>query len=420
MSQSTETDDDRNDGPPSGPSSSYGPPRPLPSARSFGLAHAMIAIAVLAVVGRVAMVAGPAFALIVFVVLVLSAIAGGLALLIRGGSVRSDPMLWIVANAVERGLPLEAGIDACGALCGGSMRPKARAVVRLLQRGTPTAEAFARVPGSFPKAGLVFLRMDWDGPRLGKALRDLIQRRAEWRPFRSSLAMRLVYIGWTLVVMQAVLGFLLYSIAPRYEAIFADFGVPMPRISQLAYFRGNAAILGVFFPLAFLLELVGLPLLLLAFFDPIEWGIGPIDRLLIKRHGATVLRALSGEVAMGRPLPEALDRIGRAASSGAVRRRVRKARGRVDRGEAWTRALASVRLIRWADALALDASQRAGNLSWALGDLADGLDRRAGHRLIVWSQFLLPVAVILLAMPVVVVAVGFFLPLVTLIEAMSR
>jgi type II secretory pathway component PulF len=380
----------------------------------------MIAVAAAAILARLAASTGPVFIVFLLVLLALSGIAGAIALAVRGRSARMEPMLWVVSCAVERGLPLEAGIEACGSLSGGGMRARSRAVLRLMEGGMPASEAFSRVKGSFPRSGLIYLRMGWDGPRLGEALRDLTRRRAQWRPFHASMAMRLAYLAWTIVVMQVVIGFLLYWVAPQFQAIFIDFGVELPAVTRFLFGIGSIPFgIGPIYLALLTLQLLALPMLILAFFDPMEWGLWPFDRLLLKRHGATVLRALAGEVALGRPIPGALDRIATAHPSRTVRRRIRRARARVDRGEPWARSLAVVGLIRGADASVLDAAQRVGNLSWALGDLADGLDRRAGHRMIAWSQALFPVAVAAVAVPVVLVALGYFLPLVTIIGRLS-
>ncbi|QDV33040.1 type IV pilin biogenesis protein [Tautonia plasticadhaerens] len=381
----------------------------------------MVFVAAAAIVARLAAMTGLGFIIFLLIIFVLAAIAGAIALAVRGRSARMEPMLWVVAGAVERGLPLEAGIEACGALGGGKMRAKSLAIVRLMEQGMPLAEAFTRIPGAFPRSGLIFLRMGWDGPRLGAALRELTRRRAEWRPFHSSMAMRLAYLAWTIVVVQLVAGFLLYWVAPQLEAIFIDFGVPLPAVSRWV-FSGLGSLpipVGPLYLAVVLLQLVAMPMLTLAFLDPIEWGLWPVDRLLLKRHGATVLRALCGEVSLGRPMPEALARVASAHPSRLVRRRVRKAGARVDRGEPWARSLSAVGLIRRTDAAVLDAAGRAGNLSWALGELADGLDRRSGRRLLAWTQFLFPIAVMAVAVPVVLIALGFFLPLVTLIRSLA-
>ncbi|WP_152053839.1 type II secretion system F family protein [Tautonia marina] len=395
------------------------PGRPLPTSRSMTLRDAMLVIVVVAVLVRLAMPAGLGVVILLLVVVVLAGVAGGVAMLVRGRSIGSEPMLRVVSNAVERGLPLEPGIEACGALCGGGMQRRSRAVVALMERGVPIGEAFARVPGSFPRQGIVSLRMGWDGPVLGQALRSLGQRQSARQPFHAHIRARLTYLIWTLLVMQVVITFLMFWVGPKIEAISIDFGVELPAITRWTFALAHHPAVGPTVAALVLLQLVGLPLLAFTAFDPMDWGFTLVDRLLIKRHGATVLRALAGEVALNRPMPEALDRIAQAHTSRLVRQRLRWVAARVARGQSWTQSLTTAGLIRPNDGAVLDAASGAGNLAWALEHQANGLDRRVGYRVIVWSQILYPVAIIALAVPVVLFMLTYFLPLVTIIRAMA-
>jgi type II secretory pathway component PulF len=340
-------------------------------------------------------------------------------MLVRGRSIRSEPMLRVVSNAVERGLPLEPGIEACGALCGGALERQSRAVVSLMERGMPMGEAFARVRGSFPPQGILWLRMGWDGPVLGEALRALGRRRMERQPFHAHLGSRLTYLIWTLVVMEVVVSYLMFWVGPKVEAIAFDFGVELPAITRWTFALIGHPAAGPIVAGLLLLQLAALPLIMFLSFDPLDWGVAPMDRLLMKRHGATVLRALAGEVALDRPMPEALERIAQAHTSRVVRQRVRWAAARVARGQSWTQSLSDAGLIRPADGAVLDAATRAGNLAWALEHQANALDRRFGYRVMVWTQVLYPVAVIALAIPVVIFVLTYFLPLVTIIRALA-
>ncbi|WP_169974845.1 type II secretion system F family protein [Tautonia rosea] len=379
----------------------------------------MILIVVVAVVVRLAIPAGLGIVILLVIVAVLAGMVGGIAMLVRGRSIRAEPMLRVVSYAVERGLPLEPGIEACGALCGGSLRRRSQAVASLMEQGVPMSEAFARIPGSFPKSGLVYLRMGWDGPVLGQALRALSLRRSEWQPFQALIGSRLTYLIWTLLMIQVVVLFMMGWVGPKLEAISLDFGVELPPITQWTFGLTRHPAFGPMVAGMFLLQLAALPFLAVVAFDPLDWGFAPVDRLLMKRHGATVLRTLAGEVALNRPMPEALERIAQAYPSRSVQRRLRWAAARVARGQPWTQSLMSTGLIRPSDGAVLDAASRAGNLAWCLEHQANGLDRRFGYRVMVWCQLLYPVAVIALAIPVVVFVLTYFLPLVTIIQAMG-
>ena len=392
--------------------------RALPTARRFGLRGLMVMVALMAVLVRIALAAGPAVSIALLVVLVLSMVAGALCLAVQGRSIRRDPLLWVLAGSAERGLPLEPGLATFGALSGGIERIRARAILRLIEQGATPSEAFGRVPSLLPVDALVFLRMGWNGDRLGRALRDLIRRRGLARPYRNATSARLAYLIWTVFVMQFIVSFLLYWIAPQFAAIFADFGVPLPRITAWIIGITSGTRLVGWLLVGLLLEFVLLAFVAIVTADPLHWNIAPIDWLLLRRHASTVLRALSGEVALGRPLPEALTRIAAAYPSGVVRRRLRKAAARIGQGMPWPRALRIAGFVRRPDAALLDAAARAGNLDWALGELADAQERRIGFRLAALGQILFPISLLIVATPVFVLAVTYFYPLVVLIQAL--
>ena len=72
-----------------------------------------------------------------------------------------------------------------------------------------------------------------------------------------------------------------------------------------------------------------------------------------------------------------------------------------------------------ADRAVLAAAQRAGNLAWALREMADGMRRRVAYRLQAWIQILFPTAVVSLALVVMFFWAAFFLPLIALIQRLT-
>ena len=67
----------------------------------------------------------------------------------------------------------------------------------------------------------------------GGALEAILQRLADFKEKRQSLKRRIksamVYPFVVIFVACVIVGFILYFIIPKFEAIFKDFGVPLPR-----------------------------------------------------------------------------------------------------------------------------------------------------------------------------------------------
>ena len=91
----------------------------------------------------------------------------------------------------------------------------------------------------------------------------------------------------------------------------------------------------------------------------------------------------------------------------------------VGRGRDWAESLYDRRLIRSADLAVLQAAQRAGNLPWAMAEMADSNRRRFAYRLQAVVQSVFPLAVIGFGLVVMFIVVGLFYPLVELIKKLA-
>ena len=92
----------------------------------------------------------------------------------------------------------------------------------------------------------------------------------------------------------------------------------------------------------------------------------------------------------------------------------------MNEGREWWRCLRWQGLIRTSEAAVLESAQRAGNLPWALRELAESGERQTIYRLQAWSQALFPLIVISLGGLVFLLAVAYFSPLIALIQELAE
>ena len=78
-----------------------------------------------------------------------------------------------------------------------------------------------------------------------------------------------------------------------------------------------------------------------------------------------------------------------------------------------------VGLLRHTEAGLFRAAERAGNLAWALEEMADSSVRRAAYRLSAWLNVLFPAVVIVFGGCVFFIALGILMPLFALIPRLS-
>jgi protein transport protein HofC len=405
----------------------------------LGLRHLMAAVVVFAVLFWVAITMG-VLAVFVLVPIAPFVFAGGaVVFFLRRRTARQDGMLWVLTVAARRRMPLGPGIEAFAALCSGRYRARALFLAQMLDSGVALPQALRRVPGVLPADAAFLASVGYESGALADALGDAANARTNRQPYRRALVVRLIYLAGVLFVIQTVTGFLLYFIAPKLEAIIADFGTGLPEITRLLIVASHSPFAFGGWILLYLLEFALLIYLPLAYVGVLDGGslegrrftrlsylfylgdvvLTPI-RLFRRRHTAAILRALATCVSGDRPLSAGMATLAREYPRPSIRYRLTRAWKAVERGDDWREALRSNGLINQADAAVLDAAQRVGNLPWALRSLADGIERRLGYRLMALIQGLFPLVIIALGVLVGLIVVGYFMPLITLINALSE
>src|SRR5262249_47459697 len=171
--------------------------------------------------------------------------------------------------------------------------------------------------------------------------------------------------------------------------------------------------------LVLLLETLFLACLPLALFGLLRWELPFFSALFRRRHATLILRALALTAEGRKPILAGIATLSQAYPSRWVRRRLVEGRRDVERGGDWVESLGDHGLIRPSDEAVLTSAQRAGNLGWALAELAEANERRLGYRLQLWLQLLFPALVFALGLLVFVMAVAYFSPIVKLIEVLS-
>ena len=345
----------------------------------------------------------------------------------RRRATNQDALLDILAIAAERGVPLGPAVEAFAEACGGGYRRWADTLARLLDSGVPLPDALNAVPRLLPPDARLLIRVGGNAGLLPGALRDASAARRSQGTARIDPLPRLSYLFVVLIAMQVISSFILYFIVPKFEFIFRDFNVSLPPVTIFVIRASHVIVQTPLLPVLLLLEFVLLVHLPFAYFG---WSGGylpaidrfflsPFDRLLVRRHSALILRALARGTEAGQPLTRVLGTLAEYHHSGWVRERVGRVLDDVRKGEDCWKSLRDRGLIRPADAAVLEAASRVGNLPWALRQTAESGERRLGYRLQLWLQLLFPAVMLAMGGLVGVLAAAFFLPLITLIRALT-
>ena len=213
---------------------------------------------------------------------------------------------------------------------------------------------------------------------------------------------------------------MLGKMLPAYQKIFKDFSMTLPPVTMSLMIISKYVIdgwplfvaIGMFFGLLFfygVLRYLGVPLV----------DLPGMERLLRRQHTAAILDNLALAVEHDRPLYGVIQSLCECYPKKSIRRRLENVRHDLEHGGAWCESLFRRGLMRKSDLAVLQAAERAGNLPWALREMADGNRRRLAYRLNVLVQLLFPPAVLCFGAMVLFIVVAIFLPLVNLIASLS-
>jgi type II secretory pathway component PulF len=339
----------------------------------------------------------------------------------RRRSARQEALLGVLAIAAEHNMPLAPAVAAFAHQYRGLAHRRAMDLAAHLNWGDALPDALAHTRGLVSReAGL----LAWVGQASGllpKALRTAISSRSANLPIWIAIASRLSYILVVLLAMQAILSFILYYIIPKFEVVFKEFGLGLPRIT-VKVIDASHAIIRYASPLL-LLPLAEVGLLIFIPLSFLAWGdfrVPLFDRALRRRHTALVLRALSLIVEGNKPLALGFSTLADHYPTYWVRSKLIRADWEVRQGVDWIEALWRQGLVRATDAEVLASASAAGNLAWALAELANTSERRFATRFQAFVQTLFPLVVITLGVVALIVAAGFFVPLVQLIQRLTE
>jgi protein transport protein HofC len=394
----------------------------VPPLRSdpWRLKHLMILVAGVALVLWLGITLGGLMIVVGFGMLFAAAIAVGF-VWARLRTTRQDALVWITAIAAERGMPLAPAVAAFADQFRGRARRRVLDLVANLKAGMPLPEALERTPRAVSRDVVL---MAWIGQLTGllpKALRLAGSARSAQLSLWLGIASRVAYLLGLLLSMQLIVGFILYFILPKFEAIFRDFGLALPEATVFVIEASHYIVR--FFPISlpFLgLEIACLLYVPFSFSGWMNYNVPIFDRMLTRRHTALVLRALSLVVEANKPIALGLSTLASHYPARWVRLRLVGVERDVQAGGDWIEALWRARIIRAADAEVLASAASVGNLAWALRELAETSERRQTIRLQAAVQTLFPLTVVLIGVLIGFLALAYFVPLVKVITELSR
>jgi type II secretory pathway component PulF len=345
-----------------------------------------------------------------------------------GGGLSGDEALALSARLsglARAGLPLGPSLAAMAEeLPRGRLRRAMLALARGLEAGEPVDKALEGQGGRIPAhlRGLVAAGVRCG--RLGEVLGEFSQYAATGLELRRRLRLNLAYPAFSLLITLGVFWFVSVAVVPKFEAIFADFGIPLPGLTiviiRLA--RGTSQIWQTLVIVTGLLLAVALGAYLLlptatlrgiAAELPILGGVWRWTSLAEFCHWLAML--LEHRL----PMPEALHLAGEAVQDSGIRSATRRMATDLEDGKSLAQAMSGrrpfpsrlPRLLRW--------GERRSSLPEVLHMAGEMFATRAAAQSNFAAAALAVACFVVVIVGVNLIVLGLMLPMITLISKLS-
>lgn len=326
----------------------------------------------------------------------------------------------------DAGLPILRSLRILEGQCKpGVLKNSLTDVVEDIESGQTLSEAFAKHPKAFDR---LYCNMIKAG-EAGGALEAILQRLADFKEKAQSLKRKIkgamVYPIVVIFVACVIVGFILYFIIPKFEAIFLDFGVDLPNMTIVLIEASHFLI--KYFYLVFLTPIFIWIFIKLLYRN--KTGAYVCDRILLmipvmgtiaeKSTVARTMRTLGTLVQSGVPILESLSIVRETAGNAVFERAFTRIYESIREGETIAQPLRESRIVDDIVVNMIDVGEETGDLDTMLNKIADNYDEEVEVAVESLVSLLEPIMIVVLGGIVGFIVIALFLPLITLITKLS-
>lgn len=300
----------------------------------------------------------------------------------------------------------------------------ARGLVYQLHQGTPLYESIASNPGALPREAAAYAAIGSLGNASVEALNELsrpedTQWASSWRRWCTQAAYG------TVVVMSlgTILTLCLVFIVPQFESIFSEFGLSLPPMLELLIVYSGAATFGrLLYSLLFLLcagLCIAVPVVAVFYLVDVPILRKFSDWLLRRKHTASALRMLALAVEKRVDMARAFYALSVTHPAKVLKSRLSDCYQDVTSGQKWADVMVHNALLSANEKALVETAEQAGNLPWALRQIAHRRESQLATRLAATSNVAYPLTILAIGIVIGLVVISLFAPLVKLVEALS-
>ncbi len=313
----------------------------------------------------------------------------------------------------------------------GQMRPGALKnalidVVDDVESGLTLSESFAKHPKCFDR---LYVNMVKAG-EAGGALEVILQRLADFKEKAQSLKRRItgamVYPCVVVTVAVGILSFIMIFIIPKFEKIFKEFEMTLPDATQLlmnvsGWFVQYWYMIPLF-PICFILfiKLIRLHRKGAYMVDWIKLQIPIMGGIIEKTIVARTMRTLGTLISSGVPILEALSIVRETCTNTVFEACYVRIYESIREGDTIAQPLKESRLVDDMVVNMIDVGEETGDLDTMLNKIADVYDEEVDVLVESLISILEPLMIVVLGLIIGSIVIALFLPMIKLIEGLSK
>jgi type IV pilus assembly protein PilC len=299
-------------------------------------------------------------------------------------------------------------------------------VVDDVESGSTLSEAFAKHPKCFDR---LYVNMVKAG-EAGGALEVILQRLADFKEKSQSLKRKItgamVYPIVVIIVAVCILTFIMIMIIPKFQKIFKEFEMQLPWATEALmavskWFVDYWWLLPLIpFSLWLFIKLVRLHRTGAYIVDRIKLWIPVMGQIIEKTVVARTTRTLGTLVSSGVPILEALSIVRETANNAVFERMYQRVYDSIREGETIAQPMKESRLVDDMVVNMIDVGEETGDLDTMLNKIADVYDEEVDVLVEALISLLEPLMIVVLGLIIGSIVVALFLPLIKLLEGLSK
>ncbi len=299
-------------------------------------------------------------------------------------------------------------------------------VVEDVESGMTLSESMARHPKCFDRLYVNMVRAG----EAGGALEVILQRLAEFKEKSQSLKKKIIgamiYPAVVIFVAVAILIFIMVMIIPKFKKIFEEFGLQLPwatkTLISISNWMANYWYWVPLFPLGIyiLLKLIRLTKAGNYALDRMSLWIPVVGTLIEKTIVARTMRTLGTLVSSGVPILEALSIVRDTANNAVFEKMFQRVLESIREGDTIADPLRQSRLVDAMVVNMIEVGEETGDLDTMLYKIADFYDEEVDNTVKALLSLLEPIMIVFLGGAIGGIVISLFLPLVKLLEGLSK